>query len=67
MHKSTNSTLDMVNQQRNIFHVKKQGKIPEEELSDVGIGNLAEKEFKVIIVKMIQKLRKRMAAQSEKF
>ena len=67
MHKNTNSNLDMMNQRRNIFHVKEQDKIPEEELSDMGIGNLAEKEFKVTIVKMIQKLRKRMAAQSEKF
>ena len=56
-----------MNQQRNIFQVKEQDKIPEEELSDMGIGNLAEKEFKVMIVKMIPKLRKRMATQSEMF
>ena len=54
-------------QQRSIFQRKEQDKIPEEELSDMGIGNLAEKEFKVMIVKMIPKLRKRMAAQSEMF
>ena len=57
----------MMNQQRNIFQVKEQDKIPEEELSDTGIGNLAEKEFKVMIVKMTQKLRKRVASQGEKF
>ena len=50
-----------------MFPMKEQDKIPEEEPSDTGIGNLAEKEFKVMIVKMIQKLRKRMASQSEKF
>ena len=54
-------------QQRNMLQMKEQDKIPEEELSDMGIGNLAEKEFKVMIVKMIPKLRKRMAAQSEMF
>ena len=67
IHKNTHSNLDIMNQQRNIFQVKEQDKIPEEELSDMGIGNLAEKEFKVMIVKMIPKLRKRMAAQSEMF
>ena len=45
-------------QQRNIFQTKEQGKTPEEQLSDVYrqlrvIGNLSEKEFRVMIVKMI--------------
>ena len=31
---------------------------PEEKLSDMEIGNLHEKEFRVMIVKMIQELRK---------
>ena len=46
--------------------VKEQGKTPEEQPSEVEIGNLPEKEFRVMIVKMIQELGKRMDAQSEK-
>ena len=42
--------------------MKEQDKTPEE-LSDVEIGSLPEKEFRVTIVNMIQELRKRMDAQ----
>ena len=50
-------------QQRNMFQMKEQDKTPEE-LSEVEIGNLPEKEFRVMIVKMINELRKRMDAQN---
>ena len=46
-------------QQRNMFQMKEQDKTPEEELSDMEIGNLPEKEFRVINVKMIKELRKK--------
>ena len=39
-----------------------QDKTPEEKLSEVEIGNLSEKEFRVRILKMIQDLRKGMEA-----
>ena len=52
-------------QQRNIFQTKEQDKTPEE-LNEVEIGNLPEKEFRVIIVKMIEELESRMDAQGEK-
>ena len=39
---------------------------PEEQLSEVQLGNLPKKEFRVMIVKMIQDLRKRMEAQTKK-
>ena len=45
--------------------MKEQDKTPEEQLSEVKLGNLPEKEFRITIVKMIQDLRKRMAVQSE--
>ena len=45
---------------------KEQDKTPEEQLSETEIGNLHEKEFRVMIVKMIQDLRKRKEAQTEK-
>ena len=38
----------------------------QEQLSEVEIGNQCEKEFRVMIVKMIQDLGKRMEAQIEK-
>ena len=36
--------------------MKKQGKTPEEELSKVEMSHLPEKEFRVMIVKMIKEL-----------
>ena len=53
-------------QQRNMFQMKEQDKTPEEELSQVEIGNLPKKEFRIVIIKMIQELRRRMDAQSKK-
>ena len=40
--------------------MKEQDKSPEEELSEVEIGSLLEKEFRVVIVKMTKELRRRM-------
>ena len=51
--------------QINVFQRKEQDKTPEEQLSEVEIGNLPKKEFRVMIVKMIQDLRKRKEAQIE--
>ena len=38
--------------------MKGQDKTPERQLNEVVIGNLPEKEFRILIVKMIQELRK---------
>ena len=46
--------------------MKKQDKTPEKQLNEVEIDNLPEKEFRIMIVKMIQDLRKRMEAKIEK-
>ena len=43
--------------------MKEQDKTPEKQLNEVEIGNLPEKEFRIIIVKMIQNLRKIMKAK----
>ena len=43
-----------------------QDKIPEKQLNEVEICNLPEKEFWIMIVRMIQELRKRMEAKIEK-
>ena len=49
-----------------MFQMKEKDKTPEEELSEVEIGNLPEKEFRVMIVKMIKGLGRRMDTQSKK-
>ena len=46
--------------------MKEQGKTPEKQLNEVEIGNLPEKEFRIMIMKMIQDLGKRMEAKIEK-
>ena len=46
--------------------MKDQGKNPQYQINEEEIGNLPEKEFRVMIVKMIQNLRNRMEAWIEK-
>ena len=46
--------------------MKGQDKAPEKRLNQMEIGNLREKEFRIMIVKMIQDLWKRMEAKIEK-
>ena len=52
--------------QKIMSQMKGQDKSPEKQLNKVEIGNLPEKEFRIMIVKMIQDLRKRMQAKIEK-
>ena len=52
--------------QRAIYQMKEQDKTPEKQLNEVEIRNLPEKEFRIMIVKMIQDLGKRMEAKIEK-
>ena len=52
--------------QRTFYQVKEQDKTSEKQLNEVEIGNLPEKEFRIVIVKMIQDLGKRMEAKIEK-
>ena len=47
--------------------MKGQDKTPEKELNEVEIGKLLEKEFRIMIVKMIQDLRKTMEEMQEAF
>ena len=49
-----------------MYQMKEQDKTPEKQLNEVEIGTLPEKEFRILIVKMIQDLRKRMEAKIEK-
>ena len=43
-----------------MFQIKEQDKTPEEQLNEVEIENLPDKEFKVMTVKMIKELRRKM-------
>ena len=52
--------------QRAIYQMKEQDKTPEKQLNEVEICNLKEKEFRIIIVKMIQDHGKKMEAKIEK-
>ena len=56
----------MMKKQKVMSQMKGQDKIPEKQLNEVEIGNLTEKEFRIMILKMIQDLRKRMEAKIEK-
>ena len=46
--------------------MKEPDKTPEKQLNEVEIGNLPEKQFRIMIVKMIQDFGKRMEAKIEK-
>ena len=52
--------------QKAIYQMKEQDKTPEKQLNETEIGNLPEKEFRIMIMKMIQDLGKRMEAKMEK-
>ena len=49
-----------------MYQVKEQDNTPEKQPNEVGIGNLPEKEFRIMTVKMIQDLRKRIEAKIKK-
>ena len=46
--------------------MKEQDKTPEKQLNEMEIGNLTEKDFRIMIVKMIQDFGKRMEAKTKK-
>ena len=55
----------MMRKQKVVSQMKGQDKTPGKQLNEVEIGNLPKKEFRIIIAKMIQGLRKRMEAKIE--
>ena len=58
--------IDKMKRQRAMYQMKEQDKTQGKQLNEVEIGNLPEKEFRMMIVKMIQDLRKRMEAKIKK-
>ena len=53
--------------QKVISQMKGQDKIPDKQLNEMETGNLPEKEFRIMIVKMIQDLGKTMEKMLEVF
>ena len=49
--------------QRNTQHVKEQDKFPSKQTKEEETGNLADKEFQIMILKMIQNLENKMELQ----
>ena len=58
--------IDKIKRQRAMSQMKEQDKTPEKQLNELEIGNLSEKEFRIMIVNIIQDLGKRMEAKIEK-
>ena len=50
-----------------MYQMKEKDKTPEKQLNEVDIGDLPEKEFRIVIVKMIQDLGNRMEKIKETF
>ena len=53
--------------QKVMSQMKGKENTPEEQVNEVVIGNLSEKEFRITIVKMIQNLRKTVEKMQERF
>ena len=49
--------------QRNMNPMKEHGKHPQDQINEEQIGSLTEKEFRIMIVKMIQNLESKMKLQ----
>ena len=58
--------LIIMKKQKVMSQMKGQDKTPEKQLNEEKIDNLPEKEFRIMIVKMIQDLGKRIEAKTEK-
>ena len=52
--------------QRAMYQMKEQDKTPEKQLNEVEIGNLPEKEFRIMIVKMIRMSEKEWRQRSRR-
>ena len=49
-----------------MYQMEEQDKTPEKQLNEVELGNLPEKEFRIMIVKMIQDLKKEWSQRSKR-
>ena len=63
MEQKPHSQIDKMKWQRAMYQMKEKDKTPEKQLNEMEIGNISEKEFRMMIVKMVQDLGKRMEAK----
>ena len=59
--------LISIKKQKVMSQMKRQDKTPEKQLNEVEIGKLPERKFRIMMVKMIQDLRKTMEKMQEMF
>ena len=64
--KHIHTKIDKMKRQRAMYQMQEQDKTPEKQLNEVEIGNFPEKEFRIMIVKMIQDFGKTMEAKINK-
>ena len=57
------SNINKMKRQRNTQQVKEQDKCPPNQTKEEDIGNLPDKEFRIMIVKMIQNLENKIESQ----
>ena len=57
------SNINKMKRQRNTQHVKEQDKCPPNQTKEEEIGNLPDKEFQIMVVKMIQNIENKMESQ----
>ena len=57
------SNINKMKRQRNTQQVKEQDKCPPNQTKEEEIGNLSDKQFRIMIVKMIQNLENKMESQ----
>ena len=58
------SNINKMNRQRNTQQAKEQDKCPPNQTKEEEIGSLSDKEFQIMIVKMIQNLENKMELQT---
>ena len=63
IHRSKLRELGKFRRQRSVFQTKEHDKTEENDLNEMKISDLPEKEFKIMIVKMLTKLRIRIDEQ----
>lgn len=66
MYRNKHRELEKIKLYRKMFQMKGKDKTPEE-LSKMELSNLPDKEFKIKIVKMLNKLRRRLDEHRKKF
>ena len=60
MHRKRHRELDKMRRQRNISHIKEKDKITARDPNEIGGNNMPDREFKVMVIKILTGLEKRV-------